>query len=109
MKLPIVLCCAALLVGPAVPSHAQLNGVEDHPYRPSPSVVKGTLAALSDSSEEVGAASAVRALADWREASAAPEIVKLLAPDTPETIREEALHYLSRAPGAGQALPRGCP
>ena len=102
MKLPIVLCCTALLVAAAIPSHAQLNGVEDHPYRPSPSVVKGTLAALSDSSEEV-VAGAVRALADWREASAAPEIVKLLAPDTSETIREEALHYFSRL--GGRAKP----
>jgi HEAT repeat protein len=76
-------------------SHAQSGPLEDQPYVPSASVVKGTVAALSDSSEEV-AALAVRALADWRQAAAADAIAKLLAVGTPETIRTEAFQFFSR-------------
>ena len=63
---PTLLCCGA---------RAQTNSLEDRPFEPSASVVKGTVAALADSSDEV-AALAVRALADWRQASVAAEIAK---------------------------------
>ena len=56
---------------------------------------KGTLAALSDSSEEV-AALAVRSLADWRQAAVADEIAKRLAVETPKAIRTEAFEYFAR-------------
>ena len=69
--------------------------MEDKPYVPSASVVKGTVAALSDSSEEV-VALAVRALGDWRQASVAAEIAKLLTAETPESIRVEAFKYFAR-------------
>jgi HEAT repeat protein len=76
-------------------SYAQTVALEDKPYVPSASVVKGTVAALSDSSEEV-AALAVRTLADWRQATAADEIAKLLAVETPKAIRMEAFQYFAR-------------
>jgi HEAT repeat protein len=92
MKSSVFLC---VLLGYAAYSHAELNTLEDRPYQPAASVVKGTIAALSDSSEEV-VVLAVRSLADWREASAAADIVKLLAPTTPESVRMEALQYFAR-------------
>ena len=81
-----LLCCGTL---------AQTNSLEDRPFKPSASVVKGTVAALSDSSDEV-AALAVRALADWREVSVAADIAKLLAPATPEAVRMEAFQFFGR-------------
>src|SRR5688572_24825071 len=76
-------------------SFAQSGPLEDKPYVPSASVVKGTTAALSDSSEEV-VALAVRALADWRQEAAAPEIAKLLAAETPKAVRSEAFNFFGR-------------
>src|SRR5436190_3137169 len=96
--LPSFLRLAAVSLGTcllAMPSFGQTVALEDKPYVPSASVVKGTVAALSDSSEEV-AALAVRALADWRQASAADEIAKLLAVETPKAIRMEAFQYFAR-------------
>ena len=49
-----LLCCGV---------RAQTNPLEDRPFEPSPSVVKGTVAALTDSSEQV-AALAVRGVRD---------------------------------------------
>ena len=57
--------------------------------------MKGTVAALSDSSEEV-VALAVRALADWRQTAAAPEIAKLLTAETPKAVRVEAFNFFGR-------------
>ncbi len=74
---------------------AQTNSLEDRPFEPSASVVKGTVAALADSSDEV-AALAVRALADWRQASVAPDIAKLLVPAAPEAVRMEAFQFFAR-------------
>ena len=76
-------------------SFAQSGPLEDKPYVPSASVVKGTVAALSDSSEEV-VALAVRALADWRQAAVAPEIAKLLTAETPKAVRVEAFNFFGR-------------
>ena len=81
-----LLCCGA---------RAQTNPLEDRPFEPSASVVKGTVAALSDSSDEV-AALAVRALADWRQASVAPDVAKLLVPAAPEAVRMEAFQFFAR-------------
>ena len=77
------------------PGSAQTNALEERPYVPSASVVKGTVAALSDPSEEV-VALAVRALADWRQASVAADIAKLLAPATPKAVRMEAFQFFAR-------------
>src|SRR5436190_14391830 len=96
--LPSFLRLAAVSLGTcllAMPSFGQSDPLEDKPYVPSASVVKGTVAALSDSSEEV-AALAVRALADWRQASVAADVAKLLAPATPEAVRMEAYQFFAR-------------
>jgi HEAT repeat protein len=58
-------------------------------------VVKGTVAALSDPSEQV-VALAVRALADWRQAAVAPEIAKLLVAEKPKAVRAEAFLFFAR-------------
>jgi HEAT repeat protein len=76
-------------------SRAQTNALEDRPYRPSASVIKGTVAALSDSSDEV-AVLAVRALADWRQAAVADAVAKLLEPGTAEGVRLEAFQFFAR-------------
>ena len=76
-------------------SFAQSGAMEDKPYVPSASVVKGTVAALSDPSEEV-VALAVRALADWRQTAAAPEIAKLLTAETAKAVRVEAFNFFAR-------------
>ena len=81
-----LLCCGA---------RAQTNSLEDRPFEPSASVVKGTVAALADSSDEV-AALAVRALADWRQASVAADVAKLLGPATPEAVRMGAFQFFAR-------------
>ena len=94
MKNQFFLHCAVVALAGCV-VQAQTSALEDRPFVPSASVVKGTVAALSDSSEEV-VALAVRALADWRQASAAGDVAKLLAPDKPETVRMEALQYFAR-------------
>ncbi len=83
-------------------ARAQTNSLEDRPFKPSASVVKGTVAALADSSDEV-AALAVRALADWRQASVAADIARLLAPATPEAVRMEAFQFFARL--GAQAKP----
>ncbi|HSI14842.1 MAG TPA: HEAT repeat domain-containing protein [Chthoniobacter sp.] len=80
----------------------QGNSLEDQPYKPSASVVKGTVAALSDPSEAVRTL-AVRSLGDWRQADAAAEIGKLLGPETPVAVRIEAFRFFSRL--GPQALP----
>src|SRR6187549_147672 len=84
-------------------SHAQSNALEDKPYVPSASVVKGAVAALGDPSEQV-VALAVRALSDWRQAAVAPEIAKLLAADTPKAVRLEAFNFFGRL--GAQAKPQ---
>src|SRR6476646_3359318 len=76
-------------------SLAQSGPLEDKPYVPSASVVKGTVAALSDPSEQV-VALAVRVLANWRQAAVAPEIAKLLAAEAPEAVRIEAFNFFAR-------------
>jgi len=76
-------------------SFAQSESLEDQPYVPSASVVKGTSAALSDASEEV-VALAVRTLGDWRQAAAAADIAKLLTAETPEAVRIEAFQFFTR-------------
>ena len=81
-----LLCCGA---------HAQTDPLEDRPFEPSASVVKGTVAALADSSDEV-AALAVRALADWRQVSVGAEVAKLLVPAAPEAVRMEAFQFFAR-------------
>jgi HEAT repeat protein len=81
-----LLCCGA---------PAQTNSLEDRPFKPSSSVVKGTISALGDSSDEV-AALAVRTLSDWREASVAPAVAKLLVPKVPEAVRMEAFQFFVR-------------
>ena len=81
-----LLCCGV---------RAQTNPLEDRPFEPSPSVVKGTVAALTDSSEQV-AALAVRALADWRQTSVAADVAKLLGPSAPEAVRMEAFQFFAR-------------
>jgi hypothetical protein len=67
--------CAALAVALgswlAPMAGAQVDPLQEVPFRPSPSVVKGTVCALTDASPEV-VTLAVRALADWREPGAAP-------------------------------------
>src|SRR5436190_12379972 len=96
--LPSFLRLAAVSLGTcllAMPSFGQSDPLEDKPYVPSASVVKGTVAALSDSSEEV-AALAVRALADWRQAAAADAVAKLLTTETPKAIRTEAFQFFAR-------------
>ena len=84
-------------------ARAQTNPLEDRPFEPSASVVKGTVAALADSSDEV-VALAVRSLADWRQAAAAASVAKLLSPATPKAVRIEALQYFARlgAPAKSQ-------
>ena len=74
---------------------AQSGPLEDKPYVPSASVVKGTVAALSDPSERV-VALAVRVLANWRQAAVAPEIAKLLVAETPGAVRIEAFNFFAR-------------
>lgn len=91
---------AATLLGGG--ARAQTNSLEDRPFQPSASVVKGTVAALADSSDQV-AALAVRALADWRQASVAAEVAKLLVPATPEAVRMEAFQFFARL--GAQAKP----
>ncbi|MDR3405962.1 MAG: HEAT repeat domain-containing protein [Chthoniobacter sp.] len=81
----------------------QGSALEDHPYQPSATVVKGTVAALSDPSEEV-AALAVRALGDWRQAGVAAEVAKLLGANSPEDVRIEAFKFFRRL--GPQALPQ---
>src|SRR6188768_1356090 len=95
----IVLSCCVL----ASLSRAQSGPLEDKPYVPSASVVKGAVAALSDPSERV-VALAVRALADWRQAAVAPEIAKLLAADSPKAVRLEAFNFFARL--GAQAKPQ---
>ena len=82
-------------LGIASITFAQNNSLEDRPYQPSASVVKGTVAALSDPSEAV-ITLAVRSLGDWRQADAAAEIGKLLGAGTPEEVRIEAFRFFSR-------------
>lgn len=86
---------AIALYGLAWPARAQSGSLEDHPYKPSTSVVNGTLAALSDSSEDV-VALAVRSLGDWRQVDASANIVKLLDASTPEIVRLEAFKFFAR-------------
>src|SRR5262245_37607147 len=74
---------------------AQPDSLEDRPFQPSASVVKGTVAALTDSSDEV-AALAVRSLSDWRQASAAADVAKLLGSVTPVAVRIEAFQFFTR-------------
>ena len=81
----------------------QVSALEDKPYQPSASVVKGTVAALADSSEEVEAL-AVRALGDWRQAGAATQVVKLLGAGTPKSVRMEAIQFFRRL--GPQAAPQ---
>jgi len=85
-----------------VSARAQTDNLEDRPFQPSPAVVKGTVAALTDSSDQV-VALALRSLADWRQASAAPEVRKLLAPENPTEVRMEALRFFSRLGEAAAA------
>src|SRR5688572_15743888 len=87
-------------------SLAQSGPLEDKPYVPSASVVKGTVAALSDPSEQV-VALAVRVLANWRQAAVAPEIAKLLTAETPEAVRIEAFKFFARL--GPQAKPHVAP
>lgn len=95
MKTPFTILCGAVAAILCCTARAQTDALEDRPFEPSASVVKGTVAALSDSSEEV-AALAVRALADWRQASVAADVAKLLAVTVPETVRMEAFQYFAR-------------
>ena len=83
-------------------SRAQSEPLQDKPYVPSASVVKGTVAALSDPSERV-VALAVRALADWRQAAVAAEIAKLLAAETPKAVRIEAFNFFARLGPPGKS------
>src|SRR6187401_1154672 len=103
MKLPLLSCrsipvlvtvCLGWSILASV-SLAQSGPLEDKPYVPSASVVKGTIAALSDPSEQV-VALAVRVLANWRQSDVAPEIAKLLAAETPEAVRIEAFNFFAR-------------
>src|SRR5436190_23970577 len=83
-------------------SRARSERLQDKPYFPSASVVKGTVAALSDPSERV-VALAVRALADWRQAAVAAEIAKLLAAETPKAVRIEAFNFFARLGPSGNS------
>jgi len=90
----------------AMPAQAQFGALEDRPYQPSESVVRGTVAALSDSSEEV-VSLAIRSLGDWRQADAGPGIVKLLGPSAPTLVRWEALKFFARlGPAAKPYVPQ---
>jgi HEAT repeat protein len=102
---PLLRITFAVLAGwvPVSLAPAQVSGLEDRPYAPSASVVKGTVAALSDPSEEV-VALAVRALGDWRQADAAAEVVKLLDAETPKAVRAEAFQFFRRL--GPRALPQ---
>ena len=95
MKTPILLCYIVAISLLCCGARAQTNALEDRPFEPSASVVKGTVAALADSSDEV-AALAVRSLSDWRQASAAADVAKLLGPATPEAVRMEAFQFFTR-------------
>lgn len=107
-NLPAFSCAAAataLFLMLRTTTLGQENSLEDAPYQPSPSVVKGTVAAVSDRSPET-AALAVRTLADWKQAEAAPEIAKHLGADTSTGVRLEALRYFTRlGPKGKQFLP----
>ena len=78
-----------------IAARAQRGALEDRPYAPSPSVVKGTVAALRDSSEEV-VCLAIRNLGDWRQATAAGEVEKLLEASVAPSVRVQALQFFAR-------------
>ena len=57
--------------------------------------MKGTVAALSDPSEQV-VALAVRVLANWRQARSRAGDCEFLAAETPESVRIEAFNFFAR-------------
>ena len=74
---------------------AAAQELADVPYAPTDSVVKGTVAGLSDPFEEV-VVLAIRDLADWRQVEVAAEILKRIGPDVSAVVRDQVFRYFIR-------------
>lgn len=84
-----------LLIGTILARQVTAQGLDDTPYVPTPSVIKGTIAALSDSNDKV-VLGAIQELAEWRAAEAGNDMTRLLGGGRTTMIRTEALQFFVR-------------